>query len=182
MSRIPAIDPDQATGQAQQLLHGVESHIGFVPNMMRTMVHSPTILQGYLAFSDALSKGNLSPKFREQVALAVSEVNDCEYCLASHSAIGRSVGLSDEAIEDSRKGHSTNPKEGVVLAFARNVVENRGWVSDQDVAKLRKVGFSQADIVELLANISLTLFANYFNHVAETEIDFPEVSELETRV
>ena len=181
MSRIPAIDPDNATGQAQQLLHGVESHIGFVPNMMRTMVHSPTMLQGYLAFSDALSKGSLSVKFREQVALAVSEVNDCKYCLASHSAIGRSVGLSEEAIEDSRKGHSTNPKEGIVLAFARNVVENRGWVSDQDVAKLRKVGFSQGDIVELLANISLTMFTNYFNHVAETEVDFPAVSELEAR-
>ena len=182
MSRIPAINPDNATGQAQELLHGVESNIGFVPNIMRTMVNSPTILQGYLAFSDALSKGNLSAKFREQVALAVSEVNNCEYCLASHSAIGRSVGLSEEAIEDSRKGNSTDPKEAIVLAFALKVVENRGWVSDQDVAKLRKVGFSQGDIVELLANISLTLFANYFNHVAETELDFSEVSELEARV
>ena len=181
MPRIPAINPDNATGQAQQLLHGVENSLGFVPNLMRTLVNSPTILEGYLAFSDALAKGNLSSKFREQIALVVSEVNDCEYCLASHSAIGRSVGLSEEAIEDSRKGDSTNPKEAIVLAFARKIVENRGWASDQDVAKLRKVGFSQGDIVELMANISLTLFANYFNHVAEMDMDFPTVSKLATR-
>jgi uncharacterized peroxidase-related enzyme len=181
MSRIPAINPEQATGQAQRLLQGVESELGFAPNIMRTMANSPAVLEGYLGFSNALSKGNLSPKFREQVALAVSEINDCQYCLAAHSAIGRSVGLSEEAIGDSRRGESPDTKEATALAFTRNVVENRGWVSDEDVAKLRKVGFSQGDIVELIANISLILFTNYFNHIAETEVDFPTVSELEAR-
>ncbi len=182
MSRIPALNPDQATGQAQRLLHGVESKLGFTPNILRTMANSSAVLQGYLDFSNALSKGNLSSKFREQIALAVSEVNDCQYCLAAHSAIGRSVGLSEETIGDSRRGESPDPKEATVLAFTRNVVVNRGWVSDEDVGKLRKVGFSQGDIVELIANISLTLFTNYFNHVAETEVDFPAVSKLEARV
>jgi len=182
MSRIPAINPDQATGQAHQLLQSVERKLGFAPNILRTMANSPVVLHGYLEFSHALSKGNLSPKFREQVALAVSEVNDCQYCLAAHSAIGRSVGLSEEAIGDSRRGESPDPKEATVLAFARNVVENRGWVSDEDVAKLRKVGFSQGDIVELIANISLTLFTNHFNHVAGTEVDFPAVPKLTARV
>ena len=182
MSRIPAINPDKATGQAHKLLEGVQNKLGFAPNILRTMANSPAVLQGYLDFSNALSKGNLSPKFREQVALAVSEVNDCQYCLAAHSAIGRSVGLSEEAIGDSRRGESPDTKEAIVLAFVRNVVENRGWVSDEDMAKLRKVDFSQSDIVELMANISLTLFTNYFNHVAETEIDFPSVSKLEVRL
>jgi len=182
MPRIPAINPDNATGQAQRLLQGVEGKLGFVPNIMRTMANSPAVLQSYLEFSNALSKGNLSQKFREQVALAVSEVNACQYCLAAHSAIGRMVGLSEEAIEDSRRGESPDPKEATVLAFTRNVVTNRGWVNDEEVAKLRKVGFSQGDIVELIANISLTLFTNYFNHVAKTEVDFPEVSKLEARV
>ena len=182
MSRIPAIHPDHATGRAQRLLHGVESKLGFAPNIMRTMANSPAVLQGYLEFSNALSKGNLSPKFREQIALAVSEINDCQYCLAAHSAIGRTVGLSEEAIGDSRRGESPDTKEATALAFTRNVVLNRGWVTDEEVAKLHKAGFTQGDLVELLANISLTLFTNYFNHVAGTEIDFPAVSELEARV
>ncbi len=179
MSRIPAVNPANATGQTKKLLQGVESSLGFAPNIMRTMANSPAVLQGYLDFSRALSKGNLSPKVREQIALAVSEANNCQYCLSAHSAIGRSVGLSEEAIEDSRKAESTDPKEATVLAFARKVIANRGWVNDEDVAKLRKVGFSHSDIVELLANISIVLFTNYFNHLAETEIDFPPVAALE---
>ena len=182
MSRLQAINPDQATGQGQRLLHGVQNKLGFVPNIMRTMANSPAVLQGYLDFSSALSKGTLSPKFREQIALAVSEINDCQYCLAAHSAIGRTVGLSEEAIEDSRRGESPDTKEATALAFTRHVVLNRGWVTDEEVAKLRKAGFTEGTIVELIANISLILFTNYFNHVAETEVDFPAVSELEARV
>jgi uncharacterized peroxidase-related enzyme len=182
MSRLPALHPETATGQAQRLLKGVQSKLGFVPNIMRTMANSPAVLQGYLDFSTALSKGNLSPKFREQIALTVSEVNNCGYCLAAHSAIGRMVGLSEEAIGDSRRGESPDTKEATALDFTRNVVVNRGWVADEDVIKLRKAGFSDGDIAELLANIALTVFTNYFNHVAGTEVDFPEVPELQARV
>ncbi len=182
MSRLQAINPEQATGQAKRMLDGVQSKLGFAPNIMRTMANSPAVLQGYLDFSNALSKGTLLPKFREQIALAVSEINDCQYCLAAHSAIGRSVGLSEEAIEDSRRGESPDTKEATALNFARNVVVNRGWVTDEDVTKLRKVGFTEGDIAELIANIALISFTNYFNHVAETEVDFPAVSKLEARV
>ncbi len=182
MPRIPALNPETATGQAQRLLKGVEGKLGFAPNIMRTMANSPAVLQGYLDFSGALSKGRLSPKLREQIALTVSEVNDCRYCLAAHSAIGRTVGLSEEAISDSRRGESLDTKEAAALEFTRNVVSNRGQVADEDVAKLRKAGFGEGEIAEILANIGLTLFTNYFNHVAGTEVDFPAVSELEARV
>jgi len=178
MSRLPALNPETATGQAQQLLKGVQKKLGFAPNLMRTLANSAAVLQGYLDFSTALSKGRLSPKFREQIALAVSEVNSCGYCLAAHSAIGRSVGLSEEVIRDSRLGESPDTKEAVALSFTRTVVANRGWVTDEEVAKLRKAGFTDEDLTEIIANISLTLFTNYFNHVAGTEVDFPAVPEL----
>ncbi len=98
MPRLQILNPEIATGQAQRLLKGVESKLGFAPNIMRTMANSPSVLQGYLDFSGALSKGSLSSKLREQIVLAVSEVNDCQYCLAAHSAIERSVGLREEAL------------------------------------------------------------------------------------
>ncbi|MDR4460299.1 MAG: carboxymuconolactone decarboxylase family protein [Nitrospirales bacterium] len=182
MPRLPAMNPNTATGQAQRLLNGVQSKLGFAPNIMRTMANSPSVLQGYLDFSGALSKGQLSSRFREQIALTVSEVNDCRYCLAAHSAIGRTVGLSEEAISDSRRGESPDAKEAAGLEFTRQVVSNRGQVTDGEVTKLRKAGFTDGEITEILANIALTLFTNYFNHVAGTEVDFPAASELEARV
>lgn len=54
-------------------------------------------------------------------------------------------------------------------------MKERGWVSDEDVGALRDVGFADSEIVEIIATIVLNIFTNYFNHVAETEIDFPRV-------
>lgn len=182
MPRLTALNLETATGQAHRLLKGAESKLGFAPNIMRTMANSPAVLQGYLDFSGALSKGRLSAKFREQIALTVSEVNDCRYCLAAHSAIGRTVGLSEEAINDSRRGESPDVREAAALEFTRQVVSNRGQVTDEEVGKLRKAGFTDGEITEILGNIALTLFTNYFNHVAGTEVDFPTASELEVRI
>ncbi|MDA0738035.1 MAG: peroxidase-related enzyme [Nitrospirae bacterium] len=178
MTRLPAIDPETATGQAKQLLDGVQKKLGFTPNILRTMANSPAVLQGYLNFSTALSKGSLSPKLREQIALVVAQNNECEYCLAAHAAIGRTVGLSEEAIRDSRRGESPDAKEAAVLDFASTLVVNRGWVTDAEIAKLRKAGVTEGEIAEIIANVSLTLFTNYLNHVAQTEIDFPAVEAL----
>ncbi len=178
MQRLQAIDPETATGSAKQLLDGVQKKLGFTPNIMRTMANSPAVLQGYLNFSNALGKGSLSPKLREQIALVVAQDNQCEYCLAAHSAIGRTVGLSEEAIRDSRRGESPDGKEAAILEFASTLVVNRGWVTDEEIAKLHKAGVTEGEIAEIIANVSLTLFTNYLNHVAQTEIDFPEVEEL----
>ena len=106
MSRLQTLDPQTATGQAKQLLDGVQKELGFTPNIMRTMANSPAVLQGYLNFSNALSQGARSPKSPEQIALVVAQDNDCGYCLAAHSAIGRTVGLSEESRRDSRRGES----------------------------------------------------------------------------
>ena len=178
MSRLTAINPETATGQAKQLLDGVQKKLGFAPNIMRTMANSPAVLQAYLNFSNALSKGSLSPKLREQIALVVAQDNQCEYCLAAHSAIGRTVGLSDEAIRDSRKGESPDAKDAAILEFASTLVVNRGWVTDAELTHLHKAGVTEGETAEIIANVALTLFTNYFNHVAQTEIDFPEVEEL----
>lgn len=178
MSRLPAIDPKAATGQAKQLLDNVQGKLGFTSNIMRTMANSPVVLQGYLNFSDALSQGALSQKLRQQIALVVAQDNECEYCLAAHSAIGRTVGLSEEAIRDSRRGESPDAKDAAVLDFASTLVVNRGWVTDEEIAKLHKAGVTEGETAEIIANVSLTLFTNYLNHVAQTEIDFPEVEEL----
>ena len=178
MPRLPAINPEQATGPAKQLLEGVQRKWGFTPNLTRTLANAPAVLQGYLNFSNALSKGSLSPKLREQIALVVAQDNQCEYCLAAHAAIGRTVGLSEEAIRDSRLGESPDTKEAAILAFASTLVVNRGWVTDEEMAALHKAGVTPGEITEIIATVALTIFTNYFNHVAQTDIDFPAVEEL----
>ena len=178
MSRIHQLNPQSATGKAKELLEAVQGKLGLVPNMTRAMANSPAVLEGYLSLSGALSKGALSAKSREQIALAVAQANECEYCLAAHSAIGKMVGLSVDQILDSRRGTSVDPKSDAVIQFARQVVDQRGLVSDANIAHVRAAGLDDGAIAEIVANVSLNIFTNYFNHVAETDIDFPKAEPL----
>lgn len=181
MPRLNAITKTEASEKARILLEGVEKKLGMVPNIMSTMANAPTVLEAYLGFSTALGKGSLPARLREQIALAVGESNGCDYCVSAHAAIGRSAGLSDEEIADSRRGSSPDRKTDAALNFARKLVNERGRVGDDDVEILRAAGFDEGAIAEIVANVALNLFTNYFNHVAETDIDFPEIQALEPK-
>jgi len=146
-----------------------------VPNIARAMANAPAVLDGYLALSGALSKGALSPKQREQIALTVGQANGCEYCLAAHSALGKMMGLTSEQILDSRRGTAVEPKSDALLRFARQVVDLQGRITDHHLNAARSAGLSDALLAEVIANVALNIFTNYFNHVAETDIDFPIV-------
>ncbi|OYW14607.1 MAG: peroxidase [Planctomycetales bacterium 12-60-4] len=130
-------------------------------------------------FSGSLTKGALTAKNREQIALAVSQTNGCEYCLAAHSTIGKMVGLNADQIRDSRLATAVDSKTSALLQFARNVVDTRGHVADEDLQGLREFGFSDGEIAEVVANVALSLFTNYFNHVANTDVDFPVAEKIE---
>lgn len=176
MSRITAVDPKQATGSARELLDGVQAKIGMTPNLMRGLAHSPAALKAYLDFSGALAGGLLDPKLREQIALTVGAANGCEYCVSAHTAIGRKAGLSSDELAAARNGSSNDPGSNTALKFARSVVNSRGNVDNGEIDELKAAGYTDGEIVEIVANVGLNIFTNYFNHVAQTEIDFPKIT------
>jgi uncharacterized peroxidase-related enzyme len=175
MQRISTVQADQATGKAKELLEGVQRKLGMTPNMMKTMANSAAVLEAYLGLNGALSHGSLPAKLREQISLVIAEENGCGYCRAAHSAIGKMVGLSAEAINDARHGASQEAKAHAALQFARIVTQKRGHVSDADLAEVRRAGYNDAEVSEIIANVALNIFTNYFNEAANTEIDFPKV-------
>ncbi len=85
MSRFNQIAPDVATGKTKELLGAVKSRFGRVPNMIQEMANSPAALEAYLQFSGALAGGSLSAANREQIALAVGQLNHCDYCVSAHT-------------------------------------------------------------------------------------------------
>lgn len=179
MSRMKALKTNETSGKARELLEGVEKRMGMAPNIMRTMAHSPAVLEAYLSFNAALAKGSLAARLREQIALAVAETNECNYCLAAHATLGRKAGLGDAEIVDSRRGQSSDAKTDAALKFVVKLVRERGWVGDEDVAVLRSAGFDDGAVAEIVATVAVNIFTNYLNHVAETELDFPEVQALQ---
>jgi uncharacterized peroxidase-related enzyme len=182
MSRIRQIVPETATGHAKELLDAVKAKLGLVPNMTRAMANAPSVLDGYLQFSSALARGTLPAKLREQIALAVAEANGCDYCLAAHSAIGKMVGLTADQIRDSRLGSAVDPKADALIQFARKLVAARGHLSDGDLSDVREAGFDDGAIAEVIANVALHVFTNYFNVAVETDLDFPKAEPLAAAV
>jgi uncharacterized peroxidase-related enzyme len=178
MPRLPAIDPTTATGSAKQLLDGVEARLGQVPNMVRGLANSPAALRGYLGLNGALAGGSLGAQLREQIALAVAEANGCDYCLAAHAALGKGAGLSEAEVLAARRGTAADSRRAAALRLAVALVEARGRVTDAELARSRAAGYSDGEIAEIVAEVALNVLTNYFNILAETEVDFPRSEPL----
>jgi len=178
MPRINSINAEQASVEQQQILANVKKGLGLVPNLVSTLAQSPAAAHAYLAFSGALAKGSLSRKLQEQISLVVGETNACDYCVAAHTLLGGKAGLTSDETLAARAAESADAKTEAALVFAQKIVTERGHVTDEDVAGLRKHGFTDGDIAEIVANTALNIFTNYFNHVAGTVVDFPAAPKL----
>ncbi len=175
MQRIPRVDPTNAPVRTQDLLAQVRKQMGGVPNLVATLAQSPAALAGYLGFAGGLATGSLSAAHREQISIAVGGANACDYCVSAHTALGKRLGLSPDELRLNLMGRSGEPKTAALLGFVRELVRDRGHVSDQALDVLTTAGFDDEAVVEIVANVALNTFTNYFNHVAGTEIDFPLV-------
>jgi uncharacterized peroxidase-related enzyme len=173
MTRFAAHTPHTAPAASRPLLEGIERSFGFVPNLFGVFAESPAALQGALAISEAFSKSSLSLAEQQLVMLAVSEANDCEYCVAAHSTIGKRMAKVDPALIDAtrRRQPLADPKLDALVTFTRKVVEQRGFVADSEVTALLATGYSKAQLLEVLLGVGMKTFNNYVDHVAHTPLN-----------
>ena len=180
MSRLAIPARDDAPEASKPILDAVHKQLGVVPNMFRLIAQSPAALQGFTANNGALTK-TLDVKTRERIALAVAQVNGCDYCLSAHSYLGLKLAkISPEEIALNRRGESGDAKADAAVRFAAKVVRERGHVTEADINAVRDAGYSDGQIVEILAVTAENIFTNLLNVVAETDIDFPVVRAVDT--
>jgi uncharacterized peroxidase-related enzyme len=153
----------------------VHGRFGAVPNGIKALGASPATLRGYLGFADALGSGTLSRAERERIAVLTAQLNECGYCLSAHTLAGRAAGLSDEDLVATRHGRAADLRTAALLRVAAAVVEHRGDVSDGELAEARAAGLSDAELIEVVAEVSLNTFTNYANRLVRPEHDFPQV-------
>jgi len=175
MSRIPLISATDTTGERQQVLTQIHQAFGATPNMFKAVANSTAALKSMWGSFGALGGGVIPAKLGEQIAVAIADRNDCEYCLAAHTALGRKAGVSADDMRAAQAGQSSDPKTAAALRFAVAVVNNRAKLADGDVSDLRAAGFNDEEIVEILAHIALNLFTNYINVAFQVPVDFPAV-------
>ena len=175
MSRLTVPARDDVPEASKPILDAVHKQLGVVPNMFRLIAASPAALQGFTGNNGALAK-TLDLKTRERIALAVAQVDGCDYCLSAHTYLALNLAkLTPEEVALNRKGQSSDAKADAAVRFATQVVRERGHVGDADIKAVREAGFSDAQIVEIVAVTAENIFTNLLNEVAKTDIDFPVV-------
>jgi uncharacterized peroxidase-related enzyme len=176
MTRLTTPTAEQVPAASRPILDAVNRQLGSVPNLFRVLASSPAALTGLTNLSGALSKA-LDLRTRERIAIAVAQVNGCDYCLSAHTYLAANLAkVPSEEIALNRQGRSGDAKADSAMRFAVKVARERGRVTEDDIAAIRSAGYSDAQIVEIVAVVAENFFTNLINNVARTEIDFPAVS------
>ncbi|MGZ5201974.1 MAG: carboxymuconolactone decarboxylase family protein [Telluria sp.] len=154
-------------------MQAVATALGFTPNMMATFAQSPIAFNVWATLLGSLSKA-LDVKTRDSIGLAVSEVNGCNYCLGVHSFTAEHMAkLPADEIILARKGRASDPKRDAAVLFARKVILTRGQVTEADLDAVRDAGYTDANLMEIVALVAMYSLTNFFNNVFDPEKDFP---------
>ncbi len=178
MPRTTAVDPATATGDLKQMFDQMEKGLGMVPNIFKGMAANPVILNAYFALDKSLAESTLTPRQREVVRMTTSVVNDCGYCQAAHTAISKGLKLEDDYIIAIRRGQVDDPQDQALITLTRRLIETKGFVANDELSAFQQAGFTEANITDVITIIAQKTLTNLFNHVHETEIDFPEIPSL----
>lgn len=181
MSNFNVPKREEVSAANQAIFDNLEKAVGFVPNLYATYAYSENALGNYLALSNV--KTSLSAKEKEVVNLAVSQVNNCAYCLAAHTAIGKMNGFNDDQILELRSGKSSfDTKLNALAALAKNITEHRGATDQGVIEEFFNAGWSKENLVDTIVLIGDKTISNYLHKTTNVPIDFPVAPELEAVV
>jgi uncharacterized peroxidase-related enzyme len=179
MSRFAVPTRGQVSAESQEMFDQIQKKIGSVPNLYATLGCSPTALQTVLQAQPALEQSSFTAKEAQAIYLATSQENGCSYCLSAHTMVGKLSGLTQEETIAIRRGDVTDAKLRAVSDLARELVRNRGRVTDEVVDAFFAAGFSNKQFVDLVALVGAKTISNYLHNAADFPTDFPAAPELE---
>ena len=163
---LPMLDPlPEAT---QKYFDICNEKLGMVPNVLQAYAFDTDKLNAFPAlYNDVmLADSGLSKLEREMIAVTVSSINKCYYCLASHGAAVRQLSgdpqLGEMLVMNWRAAR-LDERQRAMLEFAELMTTASAKIEEKDRAALRKVGFTDRDIWDIAA---VTGFYNMSNRIA----------------
>lgn len=172
---VPTREKVSAANQA--IFDDLKSKLGFVPNIYATYAYSDNALGRYLAFSSG--KTSLSNKEKEAIFLVVSQVNNCVYCQAAHTTIGKMNGFTDEQTIELRKGGASfDSKLDALVKLAKSIIENRGKISDDVLNAFYAAGYNNENLIDTIVTVGDKTITNFLHKVTNIPLDFPEAAPL----
>lgn len=163
-SRVALLSIEDSPPGMRRALEDLQIRYGELPPCVRAAANSPRALDGLLALSGSLGWGRIEEDLADRIAVAVAVVNDCTHLEETHRcALRRNCDVSDDEIALARVGHSGNRRYDAALQFAVEIAKARGRVSDASFQLVRSAGFTDEEIVEIIAHVALQTFGNYLD-------------------
>jgi uncharacterized peroxidase-related enzyme len=177
MKPIAVPTREQVSPANQVLFDNLKKNIGAVPNLYAAYAYSEHALGSYLALSGA--KTSLKPKEKEVVNLVVSQVNECQYCLAAHTALAKKQGFNDDQILQIRRGVvSFDSKLDALARLAKSITENKGHADEKSVENFYAAGYNEGSLIDVVMVVGDKTITNYIYALTEVPIDFPAAPAL----
>jgi len=173
--KVPTREEVSATNQG--IFDNLKNAVGFVPNIYATMATSENALKNYLEFSNG--KSSLETKEKEVINLAVSEFNQCQYCLSAHTAIAGMNGFDANQINQMRAGEAPfDAKLDALAKLSRNIVENRGATNQAVLEAFFAAGWTNENLIDTINQVGEITITNYLHRTTEVPVDFPVAQQL----
>jgi uncharacterized peroxidase-related enzyme len=176
MTQFVAGDPATATGAAKAAFDEASVQFGGVINLFRMAGNAPNVLSGVLAMNRALGDDlSLTNRQVELVAMLVSALNHCDYCVNVHMQVGKGQGVAEADMLAAMAGHATSAADQALLDYTNDVVRRRGLVRPDVLDAARQAGLSNKALLEVIGVIGVYTTLQYIRHVTNPAHDFPVV-------
>jgi len=169
---------EEVAPEAQAIFSQLQKAMGKMPNLYATIGYSGNALSSYMAYVQAQAKATFHAKEREAIYLIVSQLNGCEYCLASHTQSAIKNHWTEEETLQIRSGAFPDVKWQVIYRIIQSVIENRGEVSDELLHAFFEQGYKEAALMDLMVLINVMSFTNYVYRLTKIPVDFPLAKSL----
>ena len=176
MSRLAIHSVETAPEAARERVEAAQKANGFLPNLIGVLANAPTALETYQVVGAINGRTSLTPVEREVVQITAATLNECGFCVAGHTKLSlKKLNVDAAVVEAIRKIEPIDdPKLNAVARFSVAVLQNKGNVSDEELAAFRAAGYNDQQALEVVLGLSLATLCNYANSLARTPIN-PEL-------
>ncbi len=172
MTTFPVHSSETAPEASKPVLAAAQKKFGFVPNLFRVMAEAPAAGEAYMTVMDIFESSSLSDAEKQTVLLSVSFVNQCDYCVAAHTAVAGMKGVPQEIVEALRVGTTLpDAKLDALAVLTRSIVETRGWPTETAKEAFFAAGYGTSEYLEVIVGVTVKTLSNYVNHAADTPLD-----------
>ncbi|MEW6996776.1 carboxymuconolactone decarboxylase family protein [Colwelliaceae bacterium BS250] len=155
-----------------QIMRTLETNLGFIPNVFAIIAESPSALKGLVDLHTCFTDSTFTAQEQQIILLATSTENECVYCVAGHTAFAKSIGMDDGIVQAMRnKQVVPHHRFNALSNTVRALIQCRGQISAEQLNNFFAVGYTKAQLLELVMGICVKTFTNYISNALTIPLD-----------